>query len=180
MAKPEIKLSANFKRDYVAVSAIVLFFLIVAAEVVLAISIPAYLSREDAMAFEVRRIKLLASFDSARIIAARNTPSDPTAAAEMKLLAWELDNLARYLRVNRTRIDSEEVAAIQARLKEIHGLLGQVRRNKPFSQEYKLDSSVYLDRLVPDVGAAPKRGAKKPAAVAPGSRAPRPRKERKP
>lgn len=153
MAKQSVKLSANFKRDYVAVSAVVLFLLIVAAEVVLAISIPAYLSRESAMAFEVRRIKLLGSFDGARHIVSRKMPSDPTAAAEMKLLGWELDNLAMYLRVYRTRIDSDEVAALQKALDEIRTLLGQLQRNRPFSQEYRLDTAVYLDPRIPEVPA---------------------------
>ena len=153
MEKRQIKLSANFKRDYVAASAVVLFFLIVISEVVLAISIPAYLSRETAMAFEVRRIKLLGSFDDARRIISRKMPSDPTAAAEMKLLGWELDNMAMYLRVNRTLINSDEVAALQKELDEIHTLLGQLQQNRPFSQEYRLDTAVYLDPLVPEVPA---------------------------
>ena len=154
MANQEIKLTANFKRDYVAVSAIVLFFAIVAAEVVLAISIPAYLSRESAMAFEVRRIQLLSSFDQARRVVSRKMPSDPTAAAEMKLLGWELDNLAMYLRVNRTLIDSDEVAALQKDIDEIRALLEQLERNRPFSKEYRLDVGIYLDPLVPEVPAA--------------------------
>lgn len=153
MAKQSFKLSANFKRDYVAVSAVVLFLLIVAAEVVLAISIPAYLSRETAMAFEVRRIQLLGSFDNARRIVSRKMPADPTAAAEMKLLGWELDNLAMYLRVHRTHIDSDEVAALQKSLNEILALLGQLQQNRAFSQEYRLDTTVYLDPRIPEVPA---------------------------
>ena len=171
MVKQEIKLSANFKRDYVAATAIVLFFLIIVAEVVLAISIPAYLSRESAMAFEVRRIKLLGAFDNARYIVSRKTPSDPTAAAEMKLLGWELDNLAMYLRANRTRIDSNEVAALQKALDEIRALLGQLQRNRPFSQEYRLDTRVYLDALVPKVPVASAK-AGKTAAVKTGAKTP--------
>ena len=170
MAKPKIQLSANFKRDYVAAAAIVLFFLIVIAEVVLAISIPAYLSRETAMAFEVRRIKLLEAFDNARRIASRKPPADPTAAAEMKLLGWELDNLAMYLRANRTRIDSDEVAALQKSLDEILALLGQLARNRPFSQEYRLDTRAYLDAMVPELpagAAAGKNDAEAPAKDAP-------------
>lgn len=154
MAKQEIKLSANFKRDYIAVSAIVLFFAIIAAEVVLAISIPAYLSRESSMAFEVRRLRLLSSFDAARRVVSRKMPSDPTAAAEMKLLGWELDNLAMYLRVNRTLISSDEVAALQKEVSEIQALLERLERNRPFSKEYRLDVGIYLDPLVPEVPAA--------------------------
>ena len=166
MAKQEIKFSANFKRDYIAVSAIVLFFAIVAAEVVLAISIPAYLSRESSMAFEVRRIRLLSSFDAARRVVSRKTPSDPTAAAEMKLLGWELDNLAMYLRVNRTLIDSDEVAALQKEISEIQALLERLERNRPFSQEYRLDVGSYLDPLVPEVPAAFAKPAKTAAVPA--------------
>ena len=175
MAKQKISLSANFKRDYVAVSAVVFFFLIIAAEVVLAVSIPAYLSRENAMAFEVRRIQLLSSFDAARHAVGRNTPSDPTAAAEMKLLGWELDNLAMYLRVNRSLVNSDEVAALQKELDEIHALLNQLQRNRPFSKEYRLDTAVYIDPLVPEVPAdaakrAPAPKEPRPAKNPPGKR----------
>ena len=181
MAKQSFKLSANFKRDYVAVSAVVLFLLIVAAEVVLAISIPAYLSRENAMAFEVRRINLLASFDGARYVVSHKMPADPTAAAEMKLLGWELDNLAMYLRVNRTLINSDEVAALQKALNEIHALLGQLQRNRPFSQEYRLDTAVYLDARVPEVPAGfTAKAAEKPAAAAPAKAAPAKKKSAPP
>ena len=51
----EIQFSAKFKRDYVAALAVVIFFAIVLAEIVLAVSIPAYLHREDAMALQVRQ-----------------------------------------------------------------------------------------------------------------------------
>jgi hypothetical protein len=62
----QITYSAKFKRDYVAASAVVIFIAIVLAEIALAISIPAYLKRENAMALEVRRLQLLDSFDGAR------------------------------------------------------------------------------------------------------------------
>ena len=62
----EIQFSAKFKRDYVAALAVVIFFAIVLAEIVLAVSIPAYLQREDAMALQARRLQLLESFDAAR------------------------------------------------------------------------------------------------------------------
>ena len=62
----QITYSAKIKRDYVAASAVVIFIAIVLAEIALAISIPAYLKRENAMALEVRRLQLLDSFDGAR------------------------------------------------------------------------------------------------------------------
>lgn len=67
----EVLLSAKFKRDYVATFAVVIFCMIVVAEVALAVSIPAYLERENVMALQMSRIRLRESFDGVRRQAAR-------------------------------------------------------------------------------------------------------------
>ena len=84
----QITYSAKFKRDYVAASAVVIFIAIVLAEIALAISIPAYLKRENAMALEVRRLQLLDSFDGARGMSEKLKPKGgETAELEARLVA---------------------------------------------------------------------------------------------
>ena len=43
VAKEQLRYSAKFKRDYVAMLAVAIFFAIIFCEVALAVSIPAYL-----------------------------------------------------------------------------------------------------------------------------------------
>ena len=64
--KNKIIQSAEFKRDYVAALAVLIFSLIVIAEIVLAFSIPWYLKQEDSMATAVKKLELIQSFDKAR------------------------------------------------------------------------------------------------------------------
>ena len=58
--------SAKFKRNYVAVFATTLFFLMVASEIVLAVSIPAYVKRENVLADEAMLREILLKFDAVR------------------------------------------------------------------------------------------------------------------
>ena len=64
--KQKVQYSANFKRDYIAGLAIVIFFAIVIGEIALAVGIPTYLNRESSMAFQVRRLNMLSDFDALR------------------------------------------------------------------------------------------------------------------
>ena len=66
MAARKIVYSAKFRRDYVALGAVLIFFAIVFCEIALAVAIPSYLRREEAMARSVRRLELQEQFDSLR------------------------------------------------------------------------------------------------------------------
>ena len=60
--KNKIIQSAEFKRDYVAALAVVIFSLIIIAELVLAFSIPWYLKQEDSMAESVAKLEDIGPF----------------------------------------------------------------------------------------------------------------------
>ena len=105
--KRQVLQSANFKRDYVAASAIMIFSLIVMSEIAIAVAIPTYLYRENAMALQVRRLKLLESFDQARRRCNDLKPRGNAAKMEMKLVAWNLDLLAMYLRQESGKLTSD-------------------------------------------------------------------------
>ena len=142
-------LSANFKRDYVAASAIVIFALIVAAELALAVAIPAYLHRESAMALEVRRLNLLESFDAARRSCNSLKPKSTAADMELQLVSWNLDRLAVYLRTESRYLDSDEIARLQTAVNDSFEVLHLIGQGKSFSQETALDTGIYVNSLIP-------------------------------
>ena len=145
-------LSANFKRDYVAALAVVIFALIVAAEMTLAVAIPAYLYRENAMALEVRRLKLLESFDGARRLCGNVKAKTTAAEMELQLVSWNLDRLAVYLRKESRFLDSDEIALLQEAVNDSLAVLGKLKNGGAFSREVVLDTSVYVDSLIPKSG----------------------------
>ena len=145
-------LSANFKRDYVAALAVVIFALIVIAELTLAVAIPTYLYRENAMALEVRRLKLLESFDAARRQCGSVKTKSTAAEMELQLVSWNLDRLAVYLRGESRYLDSDEIARLQEAVNDSLAVLGRLRAGRSVSQEAVLDTSVYVNSLIPKSG----------------------------
>ena len=147
----QITYSAKFKRDYVAASAVVIFIAIVLAEIALAISIPAYLKRENAMALEVRRLQLLDSFDGARGMSEKLKPNGgETAELEARLVAWGLNSLAPYLREHSGALTSDEIAGLQASVTEFTRIMTRLRDQGGFCREQTLDTAIYLEPLLPE------------------------------
>ena len=147
------KYTANFKRDYVAWSAIALFLLLVVSEITLAVSLPLYMKKESAMAVSVRRLTLLESFDATRRTARSLNVKDETAKAEVALLRWNLDRMAEYLRLYSKYISANDIATLQQQLNEMNASLTQLQKGVPFSTEYKLDYTPYLERVMKQSGA---------------------------
>lgn len=144
----EIQFSAKFKRDYVAALAVVIFFAIVLAEIVLAVSIPAYLHREDAMALQVRRLQLLESFDAARNLGNSLKPNGEIAELEARLVMWNLNLLATYLRENSADLTGEEIASLQNDVRAFTGILARIQSGETLCRERKLDSSFFVNSLI--------------------------------
>ena len=153
--------SANFKRDYVATLAIVLFALIVIAEVTLAIAIPAYLHRENSMALEARRVRMKENFDYARNRCNGKNPGDKNklspkttaAAMELQLVSWNLDRLAPYLRSPGDKnLSSEEIARIQEVINQSHHVMNVIGSGKSFSKETEINTDIYINSLIPKDG----------------------------
>ena len=147
------KYTANFKRDYVAWSAVILFLLLVASEITLAVSLPLYMKKESAMAVSVRRLTLLESFDATRRTARSLNVKDETAKAEVALLRWNLDRMAEYLRLYSKYISANDIATLQQQLNEMNASLTQLKKGVPYSKEYKLDYTPYLERVMNQSGA---------------------------
>ena len=146
--QPKIILSAKFKRDYVACFAVIMFAIIVIGELVLAISIPAYLSRSSAMAKEVRLIKLMESFDQVRSRALSVKCANDNAVLERNLVSWELDKLARFLRKHSEHLSSDDIARIQKAVDESGAILRHIEQNKSFSRAIILDTGGYVNSIM--------------------------------
>ena len=146
----QITYSARFRRDYVAALAVVIFIAIVIAEIALAISIPAYLKRENAMALEVRRLQLLESFDQARNISNRlKVKGGETAELEARLVAWGLNSLAPYLRAHAGSLSGEEISELQNTVTEFTRIMARLRDSGSYCVEQSLDTGSYIDSRIP-------------------------------
>jgi len=150
--KKQLFQSANFKRDYVAALAIALFLTIVVSEIALAIAIPAYLFRENSMAFEVRRLNLIKTFDFARGECLDIKPRNDAAAMELRLVKWNLDRLAAYIRDERKNLTDDEITRLHEAVNQSRSVLWELRRGKSLSQEVELNTNIYVDSLIPKNG----------------------------
>ena len=146
--KENIIQSANFKRDYVAYFALGLFFAIVLGEIVIAVSIPAYLGKESAMANEVRRIKLRESFDMVRCQSFKTDCANANAKLERDIVVWEMNKLANYLRKESEYLNSDETARLQKIVDESSAILKYIHENKSFSKASQLDTGGYINSMM--------------------------------
>ena len=146
--KPQIIQSANFKRDYMAYFAVILFCAIVIGEIIIAIAIPTYLSRSSAMAKEVRSIKLRESFDSVRYYANSVKCANDNAVLERSLVVWDLNKLAKFLRTNGENLSGEDIAKLQKIVNETGAILRHIGNKKSFSRSVRLDTGGYVNSLM--------------------------------
>jgi hypothetical protein len=140
--------SAHFKRNTLTGFAVALFCAIILSEIFLAVSIPWYLKREDAMALEVLRINMRDSFDHARSRSASYRGRDEVRESEMRLLRWALDSMADYLRENIASLDATELKSVQEKINAVQKITEELHRGSDYSREQKLDTSLYVNSLL--------------------------------
>ena len=148
MAKTKQIRSANFKRNTLTVAAVFLFGLIVISEIALAISIPWYLTGENAMAREVLQINLRDSFDNARRISNETKIKDEIKQTEMRLVRWSLDSMADYLREHTENLNTEELKHIQEIVTSLTQTANRIRSRRSYSEERRLDTGLYVNSLL--------------------------------
>ena len=144
----KLKYSANFKRNYVALFAIVFFCLMILAELVLALSIPLFVSREDAYAAEIQKREMLLLFDEAQKRCRAIPEKDENVKLEKVLLSDTMDVLASYLREESDRLTEEDVERIMPQVKKLHKIATRLQSGKPYSSEAELDSSEYVKSII--------------------------------
>jgi hypothetical protein len=144
----KLQYSANFKRNYVAMFAFMLFFLMIIGELVITISIPRFVNRENAFADQIRKRELLLRFDAARNICRSIPEKDENIKLEKKLLSDTLDYLAIYLRRESDRLTPQDVNELDPLVTELFKIASKLKEGESFSQESKLDPSNYISHTI--------------------------------
>lgn len=146
--KQKITYSANFKRNYVAFFAVLFFFLMIAAEVTLAFSIPAYMRRENVLADRVQHREMLLHFDQLRRQCNAIKPKSETIEMEKQLVAYSLDQMAIYLRDEADNLTPAEVDELNELFDSMSKIIDQLAKGKSFSNENRLNTAAYVNSLV--------------------------------
>jgi len=140
-------LSANFKKDYIAYSAIAIFFLIISFELFMAIFIPAHLQMEGVWGEEVARQEMINSFDHTRNGFLRFKSKDEYAEGEAKVIADSLTPLADYLRQYQYQIGLKEVKEIEKTMSGIHKFHDHLKKHGAYSTDIKLKTENFIKTL---------------------------------
>ena len=143
-----LKYSANFKRNYLVFFAFALFTLMIVAELLLALSIPRFVQRENAYAGEIRKREMILLFDLSRSICRDIKEDSENIKLEKRLVSDTLDHLAIYLRREADRITPEDVNALAPQITELYKIASRLKEGKAFSQENQLNSETYLSSLL--------------------------------
>jgi hypothetical protein len=147
MAK-KLKYSARFKRNYVAFFAIVFFFAILISELLLALSIPVFVNREDAYAKEIKKREMLLLFDETQRTCRAIPEKNENVKLEKMLLSDTMDILAAYLREESDRLTAEDVDKLAPQVEKLHRIAKQLESGAAFSSENKLDSTAYIKSII--------------------------------
>lgn len=144
----DVEYSAEFKRNYVAFFALFLFFAMVIGELVVALAIPAFVSRENAFADEIRKREMMIYFDLARKKCQDIPESSEALRLEKMLLSGTLDDLAIYLRKEADDLTPEEVNELSPLVDRMLKTVIRLGNGKPYSRENRIDPAAYLDSLI--------------------------------
>jgi hypothetical protein len=128
--------SVKFKKDYMMLSAFLLFFAIVAAECFLAIWLPWHLRLEYMWAEQVAQQELVDEFDSLRGAARKyaEKSGQEDVAAEAILINRSLDSAAAYMHLNSKNLDPEQCNSFMSVLKRLRAQSVDLSRGKAYSK----------------------------------------------
>ena len=137
-------LSANFKKDYVAYSAIVIFFLIISFEIFMAIFIPAHLEMQDIWSEEVARQDMINNFDYTRNTFLSFKSKREDAEEEAEVIVNSLTSLADYLREYQYQITMKEINDIAKSIEGLPALRNYLLKRGAHSIDLKLKPEKFI------------------------------------
>jgi len=136
-------MTARFKRDYVATMAVVLFFLILSAEMFVAVWIPLRLYRDSVFADSVVRIGTMLKFDALRKNIMKEIPqqTDPVAITEMRMLLAQMNMLAIYLKTDdrSKKLSSENAELLRNEIQSASQQFYRMQQGRTVSSPLKPD-----------------------------------------
>ena len=139
--------SANFKKDYIAYSAVVIFFLIISFELFMAIFIPAHLQMEGVWGEEVARQEMINNFDYTRNGFLYFNSKEEYAEGEANIIADALTPLAEYLRQHQYNIGLKEIKEIEKTMVGVPKFLNDLRKKGAYSKDIKLNTKSFIETL---------------------------------
>ncbi len=142
--------SAKFKRDYIAYSAIGIFFFVVLAEFVLAVGIPLRVSRDGLFEEQIRLQQMIDLFNGVNNGLGRNLDRNeiPNADAreEALLVRGELMRLSVYLHEHAKSLTPDEIAAVHQRLAGMQSATIRLKTGRTYNQALDFDPTPWADR----------------------------------
>jgi len=139
--------SANFKKDYIAYSAIVIFFMIISLEIFMAVFIPAHLEIEGVWSQEVARQEMVDNFDRVRNGYLNFRSKFDYAEDEAKVIGDSLTPLADYLRKYQYKIGLKEVKEIEKAMSGVRKLSNHLVYIGAYSRDTKLKTKKFIKTL---------------------------------
>ncbi|MFA6714331.1 MAG: hypothetical protein WC082_05030 [Victivallales bacterium] len=149
MNKPEF--SANFKKDYIAYSAIVIFFMIISFELFIAVFIPAHLEIEGVHGQEVARQEMIGRFDVIRRRFLRFRSKREYATDEAKIIANSLTPLADYLREYQYQIQLKDIEEIDSAISGLYEFYVHLEKQGAYSSNLKLNNGKFIKILEKEI-----------------------------
>ena len=143
----ELEFSANFKKDYIAYSAVVIFFLIIFFEISMAIVIPAHLQIEGVWAKEVARQELVNEFDVVRNTFLRFKSKNEYAEDEAKIIADSMTPLAEYLRKHQYDMSFDEIEEINKAISGIRSFHDGLKNRGAYSTDIHINTKNFMRSL---------------------------------
>lgn len=145
---PKITYSTNFKRNYVAFFALFLFVLMIASELLLTLSIPLFIQREDAFAQEIRKRRMLMVFDETRNICKKIDSKDEITLMEKQLLSDNLNYLALYLRKEADKLTTDDINQLEPIVNDMFIIASKLKDSGSYAKENRLSSTTYIKNLI--------------------------------
>ena len=145
MAK--IEYSCKRKKDFVTFIAIAMFLAIFVFEIYLIVFIRIQLKRENAMAHDVIKQKMLMNTEDIRKRIKKVKPSNPLQNCEVEMARTCLDSIVQYIRQNKDNMTPQQITEVNELLVRLQNSILIWGNDKFMFQQEKLEISPILRNM---------------------------------
>lgn len=137
------------RKDYITYLAVILFFMVIACEVLLVVWLPKKLHSEIMWQDQIAKEEMIELEDLLRAYMIDVKPKYREMTGEIELVQDSLNELARYLREYKDYVSRSQTDRIAACLKGFQNAYGSnIKPGKSFVVGEKLDPTPYMDKLL--------------------------------